>query len=82
MFYGNGFANRMIGKVLPEGNGVVVASKVGADPQIGGAVPMRLAQRPEQLRATVEENLGAGSVVLSEDSSALLYNLNVATTPA
>ena len=57
MFYGNGFANRMIGKVLRESDGVVVASKVGADPQIGGPVPMRLAQRPEQLRATVEENL-------------------------
>lgn len=57
MFYGNGFVNRMICKVLPEGGGVVVASKVGADPLIGGPVPMRLAQRPEQLRATVEENL-------------------------
>ncbi len=57
MFYGNGFANRMIGKVLPEGGGVVVASKVGADPLMGGPIPMRLAQRPEQLRATVEENL-------------------------
>jgi pyridoxine 4-dehydrogenase len=57
MFYGNGFANRMIGKVLLEGDRVVVASKVGADPQSGGPVPMRLAQRPEQLRATVEENL-------------------------
>ena len=57
MFYGNGFANRMIGKVLPEGDRVVVASKVGADPQSGRPVPMRLAQRPEQLRATVEENL-------------------------
>lgn len=57
MFYGNGFVNRMIGKVLPDGNRVVVASKVGADPQLGGTIPMKLAQRPEQLRATVEENL-------------------------
>ena len=57
MFYGNGFANRMIRKVLADWDGVVVASKVGADPEIGGPIPMRLAQRPEQLRATVEENL-------------------------
>ncbi len=57
MFYGNGFANRMIRKVLADGRGVVVASKVGADPEVGGPIPMRLAQRPEQLRATVEENL-------------------------
>ncbi len=59
MFYGNGFANRLIRKVIPEGDGVVVASKVGADPELKGAVPMRLAQRPEQLRATVEENLAS-----------------------
>ena len=57
MFYGNGFANRMIRKVIAGRDDVVVASKVGADPEIGGPVPMRLAQRPKQLRATVEENL-------------------------
>ena len=57
MFYGNGFANRMIRKIIAGRDDVVVASKVGADPEIGGPVPMRLAQRPEQLRATVEENL-------------------------
>lgn len=57
MFYGNGFANRMIRKALLDSDGVVVASKVGADPQVGGTIPMKLAQRPEQLRATVEENL-------------------------
>ena len=57
MFYGNGFANRMIRKALADSDGVVVASKVGADPQVGGTLPMKLAQRPEQLRATVEENL-------------------------
>ena len=47
----------MIGKVLGDREGVVVASKVGADPEVGGPIPMRLAQRPEQLRVTVEENL-------------------------
>ena len=57
MFYGNGFANRIIRKVLPVTDSVVVASKVGADPEVNGNIPVRLAQRPEQLRATVEENL-------------------------
>ncbi len=57
MFYGNGFVNRLIRKVVADTEGVLVASKVGADPEIGGPIPMRLAQRPEQLRATVEENL-------------------------
>ena len=57
MFYGNGFVNRAISKVVAGCDGVVIATKVGADPQVGLPIPMRLAQRPEQLRATVEENL-------------------------
>ncbi len=56
-FYGNGFANRMIAKVVSEQAGIVIASKVGADPETNGKVPVKLAQRPEQLRATVEQNL-------------------------
>ena len=56
-FYGDGFANRMIRKVFSEESGVVIASKVGADPERRGTIPVKLAQRPEQLRATVEENL-------------------------
>lgn len=58
-FYGNGFANRMIQNILTEGDGVVVASKVGADPDLSGKAPVKLAQRPEQLRATVEDNLAS-----------------------
>ncbi len=58
-FYGNGFANRMVRKVVPEGDSVVVASKVGADPELSGKIPVKLAQRPEQLRATVEANLAS-----------------------
>lgn len=49
-FYGNGFANKMIRKVVPEGSGLVVASKVGADPDPSAKIPVKLAQRPEQLR--------------------------------
>ena len=66
-FYGNGFANRMIHKVLPaeskdgngdgSKNGIVIASKVGADPELQGKIPVKLAQRPEQLRASLEANL-------------------------
>ena len=56
-FYGNGFVNAMIRRVIQPGSGVVIASKVGADPDPGGRIPIRLAQRPEQLRASVEDNL-------------------------
>ena len=56
-FYGNGFANKMIRKVVPKGSGIVVATKVGADPDLSGKIPVKLAQRPEQLRASLEENL-------------------------
>ena len=47
----------MIREALRPGNGVVVVSKVGADPNPQGKMPVKLAQRPEQLRASVEDNL-------------------------
>jgi pyridoxine 4-dehydrogenase len=56
-FYGYGFVNDLIREVLRPEDGVVVVSKVGADPDPGGRIPLRLAQRPEQLRASVEDNL-------------------------
>ncbi|NEB77273.1 aldo/keto reductase, partial [Streptomyces sp. SID14478] len=56
-FYGNGFVNDVIREALRPGDDVVVVSKVGADPDPGGPFPMRLAQRPEELRASVEDNL-------------------------
>ncbi|MER6079756.1 aldo/keto reductase [Streptomyces sp. NPDC001833] len=56
-FYGFGFANDMIREVLRSQGGVLVVTKVGADPNPGGHLPLRLAQRPEQLRASVENNL-------------------------
>lgn len=56
-FYGNGFVNEVIRAALRPGDDVLIASKVGADPDPGGPVPLRLAQRPEQLRASVEDNL-------------------------
>lgn len=56
-FYGDGFANELIRDAFRPEDGVVVVSKIGADPNPGGVVPMRPAQRPEQLRASVEDNL-------------------------
>lgn len=58
-FYGNGFVNELIRKAITPAQGVVVSSKVGADPDPEARVPIRLAQRPEQLRASVEANLVA-----------------------
>ncbi|MGC7101008.1 aldo/keto reductase [Amycolatopsis lurida] len=56
-FYGNGFVNGLIRDAFRPEDGVVVVSKVGADPNPGGPIPLRPAQRPEQLRASVEDNL-------------------------
>jgi pyridoxine 4-dehydrogenase len=56
-FYGFGFVNDLIREALRPEDGVVVVSKVGADPDPGGRIALRLAQRPEQLRASVEDNL-------------------------
>lgn len=56
-FYGDGFCNRMIREAYRAEDDVVVVSKVGADPNPGGERSLRPAQRPEQLRASVEDNL-------------------------
>ncbi|SHM37906.1 aldo/keto reductase [Actinacidiphila paucisporea] len=56
-FYGFGFANAVIREALRPEDGVLVVTKVGADPNPGGKPALRLAQRPEQLRASVEDNL-------------------------
>ncbi len=58
-FYGNGFVNEVIREAVRPGDDVLVVSKVGADPDPGGPIPLRLAQRPEELRASVEDNLRA-----------------------
>ncbi|MFB7657874.1 MULTISPECIES: aldo/keto reductase [unclassified Streptomyces] len=56
-FYGNGFVNGLLREALRPEDDVLVATKVGADPNPGGPLPMRLAQRPKELRASVEANL-------------------------
>lgn len=56
-FYGSGFVNGLIREALRPGDDVLVVSKVGAASDPGGPFPLRVAQRPEELRAGVEANL-------------------------
>lgn len=56
-FYGDGLVNGFIRDALRPEDEVLIVSKVGAEPAPGGRIPLRLAQRPEQLRAGVEQNL-------------------------
>ena len=56
-FYGNGLVNGFLRDTLVADDSVVVVSKVGAEANPESPVPPRLAQRPEQLRASVEANL-------------------------
>ncbi|MBS2966265.1 aldo/keto reductase [Actinocrinis puniceicyclus] len=56
-FYGFGFVNDVIREAIRPEDGVLVVTKIGADPNPGGHPPLRVAQRPEQLRASVEDNL-------------------------
>ncbi|MYQ39390.1 Predicted oxidoreductase [Streptomyces sp. LamerLS-316] len=58
-FYGHGFVNDVIREAIRPEDDVIVVSKVGADPDPDGPLPLRFAQRPEQLRASVEDNLAA-----------------------
>jgi pyridoxine 4-dehydrogenase len=56
-FYGNGFVNEVVRKAASSRPDVVISTKVGAEPNPGGKVRLKLAQRPEELRASVEKNL-------------------------
>ncbi|MFB6549333.1 aldo/keto reductase [Streptomyces sp. NPDC056405] len=58
-FYGNGLVNELIREAIRPQDGVTIVSKVGATPDPGGPFPMRPAQRPEELRAGVEDNLAS-----------------------
>lgn len=76
-FYGNGFSNEVVREAVLPGDGVLVATKVGATPDPGGPRPMRLAQRPEELRAAVEDNLAS----LGLEQLALVNLRRAATGP-
>jgi pyridoxine 4-dehydrogenase len=56
-FYGHSFANQVVGEAVRGNDHVVVVSKVGADPDREGPIPLKAAQRPEQLKASVDDNL-------------------------
>ena len=56
-FYGNAFVNDLIREAVRPEDGVVVVTKVGAAPNPAGPVPLRPAQRPDELRESVEDNL-------------------------
>jgi pyridoxine 4-dehydrogenase len=56
-FYGDGLVNELISQAISPDDDVTIVSKVGADPDPGALPPIRLAQRPEQLAASVEANL-------------------------
>ena len=58
-FYGAGLANDLIRRALaPYPGDVVLVSKVGAD-HVDAPFPLRPAQRPHELRASVEDNLAS-----------------------
>lgn len=56
-FYGDGFVNGLLREAIRPQDDVMVVSKVGATPDPGAPIPLRPAQRPEELRADVEANL-------------------------
>lgn len=56
-FYGNGFVNGLLREAITPADGVVVVTKIGADPNPEGPVPLGFAQHPDELRASVEDNL-------------------------
>jgi len=56
-FYGDGFVNDVLRRALANETTPIIATKVGADPNPGGTPPLRPAQQPHELRASVEANL-------------------------
>lgn len=56
-FYGDSVANEIIRRAVRPEDDVVVVTKVGAVRDPDGPLPLRLAQRPAELRAAVEDNL-------------------------
>ncbi len=58
-FYGDGLVNDLIRAAVSADDGVTVVSKVGADSDPGGPYPIRMAQRPGELAASVDANLAS-----------------------
>lgn len=55
-FYGDGVANDVIRRAFGASDDVMIVTKIGAQ-RVDAPVPLAPAQRPEQLRAQVEDNL-------------------------
>jgi aryl-alcohol dehydrogenase-like predicted oxidoreductase len=68
-FYGAGFVNEVIGRAVGDRDDIVVATKIGALTNPGGPLPLRPAQRPRELRASIQDNLRT----LSRDRLDLVY---------
>lgn len=58
-FYGDGFVNGLLREAITPDDAVTIVTKIGADPNPEGPVPLRLAQHPDELRASVESNLNS-----------------------
>jgi pyridoxine 4-dehydrogenase len=56
-FYGDGFVNDVIRKAISSRADVMICTKVGAAPNPGGKIPLKFAQHPKELRASIEKNL-------------------------
>ncbi|QDP41546.1 aldo/keto reductase [Radiobacillus deserti] len=56
-FYGNGIANRYLAEELGNEKDAVFVTKIGAKPTKRGPLPMLPAQRPEELRQHIQDNL-------------------------
>ncbi|MDO4919421.1 aldo/keto reductase [Kocuria sp.] len=56
-FYGDGMSNECLAREVVDRPGVVVVTKVGARPARRGPAPLVSAQRPEELRQGVLDNL-------------------------
>lgn len=56
-FYGEGVANGYLAEVLADKGDAMIVTKIGASANPGGNIPLKAAQRPEQLRQEVHHNL-------------------------
>jgi pyridoxine 4-dehydrogenase len=58
-FYGHGTSNDLLRRAFsPYGDDIVIVSKVGAN-RVDAPIPLVAAQKPEELRASVENNLAS-----------------------
>jgi aryl-alcohol dehydrogenase-like predicted oxidoreductase len=76
-FYRDGYVNDLIREAYAGRDGIVIATKVGATANPGGTVRLRVAQKPAELRSSVEDNLRS----LGTDHIPLVYLRRVDVGP-